>query len=234
VLQPGVYRGPLVLDHEQTLIGVPGAIVKGGIVVKADNVTIRHVTVVGGENGIDVEWAEHVHLDDVTVVGAKLDGIHARRSSVSISDCRIDSPPGYTQGIDISFAIDLDMSMVEGCTVTGGQEGIVTNSVMAAIRDNHVTGTSLRGITMTEMSMGEVEENTISDVLGVGIYCGDRSECEIADNTILDVRADPNGDPSRAGIGVVSFFGAHAELEGNEIVGARESATFASATITKA
>jgi parallel beta-helix repeat protein len=233
-LSAGVHRGPLVLDHALTLVGEPGTIVKGGIVVTADDVTVRDVTVSGGRNGITVEWAEGVKLEDVTVVGAKLDGIHVRRAAVSIHDCRIVSPPGYTQGIDVSFSIDLDMSMVEGCTVTGGQEGIVTNSVMAVIRDNHVTGTSLRGITMTEMSMGEVDENTISDVLGVGIYCGDRSECEIADNTILDVRPDPNGDPSRAGIGVVAFFGAHAELEGNEIIGAQESANFASATITKA
>ena len=233
-LSAGVHQGPLVLDHALTLVGEPGTIVKGGIVVTADDVTVRDVTVSGGRNGITVEWAKGVKLKDVTVVGAELDGIHVRRAAVSISGCRIVSPPGYTQGIDLSFAGDLDMSMVEGCTVTGGQEGIVTNSVMAVIRDNHVTGTTLRGITMTEMSMGEVEENTISDVLGVGIYCGDRSECEIADNTILDVRPDPNGDPSRAGIGVVSFFGAHAELEGNEILGARKSATFASATLTKA
>jgi hypothetical protein len=233
VLQPGVHRGPLVLDHEQTLLGEPGAIVKGGIVVTADNVTVRHVTVVGGVNGIDVESAEHVRLDDVTVVGAKLDGIHARRSSVSIRDCRIDSPPGYTQGIDISFAIDLGMSMVEGCTISGGQEGIVTNSVMIDIRGNHVTDTSMRGITMTEMSMGEIERNQVADARGVGVYCGDRSECEIERNTIVGIRSDRSGDVSRAGIGIVAFFGASAELDANTVVGNRRAtATYAQATIT--
>jgi hypothetical protein len=231
-LDAGVHQGPLVLDRAQTLVGEPGTIVTGGIVITADDVTVRGVTVSGGLNGITVEYAEHVHLDDVTVVGARLDGIHVRRAAVAVHDCRIVSPPGYTQGIDISFASDLDMSMVEGCSVTGGQEGIVTHSVMADLRGNHVTGTSLRGITMTEMSMGEVEENTVSDVLGVGIYCGDRSMCAIADNTIVGVRPDPNGDPARAGIGIESFW-ATAELEGNEIVGARGPATFASGTITK-
>jgi hypothetical protein len=234
VLQPGVHRGPLVLDHEQTLIGEPGAIVKGGIVVKADNVAIRHVTVIGGKNGIDIEWAEHVRLDDVTIVGAKLDGIHARRSSVSISDCRIDSPPGYTQGIDISFAMDLGMSMVEGCTISGGQEGIVTNSVMIDIRGNHVTDTSMRGITMTEMSMGKIERNQVADARGVGVYCGDRSECEIERNTIVGIRSDRSGDVSRAGIGIVAFFGSTADLESNAIVGNRRAtATFAQATIRR-
>jgi hypothetical protein len=233
VLQPGVHRGPLVLDHEQTLIGEPGAIVKGGIVVTADHVTIRHVTVLGGVNGIDVEWAEHVRLDDVTIVGAKLDGIHARRSSVSISDCRIDSPPGYTQGIDISFAMDLDMSMVEGCTITGGQEGIVTHSVMADISDNHVSRTSMRGITMTEMSMGAIERNEVADVRGVGVYCGDRSECEIERNTILGVRADRPRDILRGGVGILSFFEARAVLDENEIAGSpRRYATFMHASIS--
>jgi Right handed beta helix region len=233
VLEPGVHRGPLVLDHEQTLIGQPGAIVKGGIVVTADNVTIRGVTVLGGVNGIDVESAEGVHIDDVTVVRARLDGIHARRSSVSISDCRIDSPAGFTQGIDISFAMDLDMSTVEGCTITGGQEGIVTHFVMADIRDNHVSRTSMRGITMTEMSMGAIERNEVADVHGVGVYCGDRSMCDIERNSILGVSTERPGDVLRGGVGILSFFEAEAVLDENEVAGsATETATFMNASIT--
>jgi parallel beta-helix repeat protein len=232
-LAAGVHQGPLRIDHALTLVGEPGTIVKGGIVVTADDVTLRNVTVTGGSNGITVEWAEDVRLEDVTVVGARLDGIHVRRAAVSIHGCRVVSPPGYTQGIDISFAIDLDMSMVEGCTVTGGQEGIVTHSVMADVRDNHVSGTTMRGIAMTEMSMGEVADNHVSDTRGVGIYCGDHSECEIADNTIVGVKPDPSGDLSRAGIGIVSFYWAVAELEDNEVVGAKEMGVFADASITK-
>jgi hypothetical protein len=234
-LEAGVHRGPLVLDHPQTLVGEPGAIVKGGIVVTSDDVAIRHVTVVGGDNGIDVEWAENVRIHDVTVVGARLDGIHARRSAVMIHGCKIASPTGYTQGIDISFSADLDMSMVEGCTISGGREGIVANSVMADIRDNHVSGTSLRGITMMEMSMGEIAENEIVDALGVGIYCGDYSECEIVNNTILAVRPDPTSDDlSRSGIPIVSHWWAKAEIEGNKVAGStREAAAFAGATITR-
>lgn len=233
VLERGVYRGPLVLDHEQTLVGEPGTIVKGGIVVTADNVTIRRVTVLGGTNGIDVQSADHVHIDDVTIVGARLDGIHARRSSVSIRDCRIDSPSGYTQGIDISFSADLDMSMVEGCTIAGGREGIVTNSAMADVKDNHVTGTSLRAITMMEMSMGAIEKNHVANVRGVGIYCGDRSMCEIERNTIVDIRAVRPGDALNGGVAVVSFFESEAVVADNEIAGsARPYAAFMHASIS--
>jgi parallel beta-helix repeat protein len=232
-LPPGVYRGPLVLDHAQTLVGRPGTVVKGGIVVTADDVTVRGVTTSGGENGITVDSAKDVRLEDVTVVGAKLDGIHVRRASVAIHDCRIVSPTGFTQGIDISFAIDLEMSMVDGCSISGGQEGIVTHSVMADLRDNHVSGTTLRGIAMSEMSMGSIEDNHVSDSLGVGIYCGDHSECEISDNTVVGVRRDPSGELSRAGIGILAFFHARAELRDNEVVGARPSAAFADGSITQ-
>ena len=51
-LSAGVHQGPLVIDREETLVGEPGAVVRGGIVVRASGVTVRNVTVVGGENGI--------------------------------------------------------------------------------------------------------------------------------------------------------------------------------------
>ena len=45
-LAAGVHKGPLVLDHSQKLVGEPGAVVRGGIVVTADDVTVRDVTVI--------------------------------------------------------------------------------------------------------------------------------------------------------------------------------------------
>ena len=59
--------------------------------IRADDVTVRDVAVVGGENGIELDRADHVRLERVSVSGFELDGIHARRSSVTISDCTIDS-----------------------------------------------------------------------------------------------------------------------------------------------
>ncbi len=234
-LAAGFHRGPLVLDRAQKLIGEPGATVQGGIVVKADDVTVRRITVVGGEYGIDVERAKYVVLEDVTVSGAALDGIHVRRSAVTIRDCRVVSPGGYTQGIDISFAIDMGMSLVEGCTIIGGREGIVTHSAMVAMRDNRVRATSLRGIAMTEMSMGEIEENHVADALGVGVYCGDYSECKIERNTIANTRADhASGDLSRMGYPIVAFYGAKASLTANRIVGSTlASRAFAHASIRR-
>jgi len=219
-LASGVHRGPLVIDSAQTLVGEPGAVVHGGIVVRADDVTIRDVTVIGGENGIDVDESHRVRLDRVHVLGSTMDGIHVRRSQVAIEDCTVAvAGREYTQGIDISFAMDRHMSSIEGCSISGGAEGIVTHSAMVLVEGNRVQGTSLRGITMTEMSMGEVVDNHVSDALGVGIFCGDRSECDVARNLVSGTRPDGGDDSSRVGVGIESDFDAVAALEDNVLVG---------------
>ena len=218
-LSTGVHDGPLVLDSAQNLVGDPGAVVRGGIVVTADNVTVRNVTVVGGENGIEVDDAHNVTLDQVRISGAKLDGIHVRRSSVAIRNCLIHSPAGdFAQGIDISFGFDLAPSVVEDCTVIGGREGIVTHFAVARVSDNLVSGTSLRSLTLTEMSMAVVDGNDVRDSLGVGIFCGDYSECEIDDNSIDGIRADDaSGDRTRMGFAILAHYGAKAELGDNRV-----------------
>ena len=233
-LPAGEHQGPLVLDHAQTVLGEPGTVVRGGILITADDVTVRNVTVRGGEYGIEVDGAESVELEDVVVEGAQLDGIHVRRSQVEIRDCTIRSlPAAYTQGIDISFGFDLHPSLVERCTVTGGREGIVTHFAMVMVRDNHVTGTELRAITMTEMSMGMIEDNKVDGVLGVGIFCGDFSECEIEDNAVSDVEPDlDSGDRTRLGVAIQAHRGAEAELKDNKISGSPGGiAAFVDATI---
>jgi nitrous oxidase accessory protein NosD len=97
------------------------------------------------------------------------------------------------------------------------------------IHDNRVVGTRLRGITMTEMSMGTIEDNEVVGALGVGIYCGDYSHCELDDNTVTGTRADgASDDPSRAGYAIQSHFYGKAELGDNRLAGnARDLGAFA-------
>jgi len=218
-LAAGVHKGPLVITSSQILDGEPGAIVRGGIVVRSDDVTIRDVAVIGGEYGIQIDRSDGVRLENVSVSDAELDGIHARRSSVMIRNCRIDSLGNrWAQGIDISFANDKHGSRVTGCTVVGGQEGIVTHFVMARIDHNHVSRTTLRGISMTEMSMGEIHDNEVWDALGVGIFCNDMSMCDIDDNVVVGTRPDrASGDRARLGYGVLSSYHAEATLGDNEL-----------------
>ena len=217
-LAAGIHQGPLVLDSEQILVGARGAVVRGGILVTADGVTVRNVTVVGGEHGIHVDGAEDVLLEDVTVRDSELDGINARRSSVTIRDCIVDVRGRYTQGIDVSFGFDLAPSVIEGCAVTGGQEGIVTHFAHAVVRENQVSGTTMRAITLTEMSMATVEDNQVEDVLGVGIFCGDYSRCEIEGNSVVGTRPDvASEDRTRMGYGILAHYGASAKLVDNTL-----------------
>jgi hypothetical protein len=198
----GVVQGPLVIRHAQTLVG---GTVRGGIIIRASHVTLRDVTVVGGENGIDVDGVSHVMLDGVHVVRPSLDGIHVRRASIMIKDCTVSAPRGpWVQGIDISFAMDKEMSMVEGCTIVGVREGIVTHWVMADLRHNTVTDTTLRGIDMGEMSMGTIAHNHVSNVKGVGILCLDHSECEIHDNEV-----------AHSQVGIMALYFAQAKVHDN-------------------
>ena len=229
-LEACVHQGPLVLDHAQTVVGEPGTVVRGGILVTADDVTLRNLTIRGGEYGIEVRDAESVEIDGVVVEAAELDGINARLSQLHIHDCDVRSLPGAsTQGIDISFASQLPASVVEDCVVVGGMEGIVTHMANVLVRDNRVRSTELRGIAVTEMSMGHVEDNVVEDALGVGIFCGDYSHCSIEDNRVSGMRVDPSGNPTRAGFGLVAHYGAIATVEGNTLE--RPPASFIGARI---
>ena len=217
-LAAGIHQGPLVITRREVLVGEPGAVVRGGIVVRASGVTVKNVSVVGGTNGITVEGVRDTVLDGVSVSGAKLDGIHVRLAGVMIKNCTIDMLGNEVgQAIDISFNMDMGMSLVEGCTIVGGMQGITTHSSMTDIVHNSISRTTLQGISVTEMSMGMVMENEVRDALGVGIYCNDRSMCMIERNTVLDTRADPSGDPSRRGIGVLSSFQSQADLWENQL-----------------
>ena len=166
----GLVQGPIVINRAETLVG---GVVRGGILVTANNVTVRGTTVVGGYYGVEIREAHDVKLERVTVLRAREDGIHARRSGVDVRDCTIAALPG-TQGIDISFASD-EHSSVDGCTVVGGRSGIEIHFTMATVRNNVVEGS---GIALTEMSMGSLDGNRAD-----AITCSDHSMCEIEGNT---------------------------------------------------
>jgi hypothetical protein len=218
-LSAGVHQGPLVITQREVLQGDPGAVVRGGIVVAHDDVHIRDVTVVGGTNGITVEGVHGTVIDGVTVEGAKLDGIHVRLAGVVIRNCTVDMLGNRLgQGIDISFNMDMGMSMVEGCTVTGGMVGITAHSSMTEIVDNKVSRTTGQAISVAEMSMGSAMGNQVRDALGVGLSCDDQSMCMFEHNTVVNTRPDrASGDPTRRGFGVLASFYSEASLWQNRL-----------------
>jgi nitrous oxidase accessory protein NosD len=218
-LSAGVHQGPLVITRREVLQGEPGAVVRGGIVVAHDDVQIRNVTVVGGENGITVDGYSGTTLEGVSVSGAKLDGIHVRSASIHIRNCSVDMLGNELgQGIDVSYTMGYGMSMIEGCNIVGGMEGIATHVSESEIADNLVTRTQMHGIAMTEMSMGMISHNEVRGAHGVGIYCNDRSMCMVERNTVVDTKNESGGgDDSRRGFGILASFQSEADLRDNEL-----------------
>jgi hypothetical protein len=212
----GVVQGPLVIRHAETLVG---GVVRGGILIRADHVTLRHVTVVGGENGIDVEHADHVMLDHVRVLRSTLNGIRALDSGVMIDNCSVSSPAGpLVGGILISYSMGRSMSMVSHCTISGTREGISTHSSMVDVMHNRVIGTTERGILLGEMSMDMASHNEVESAKGIGIICMDHSMCEITHNTVTGATVDGNQNPTRGGVAIEAFFYAEAKVHHNTVI----------------
>jgi hypothetical protein len=212
----GTVQGPLVIRHAETLVG---GVVRGGIVVRASHVTLRHVTVVGGQHGVDIEHASHVMLDHVRVLGVTLDGIRALDAGVMIKDCSISSPASpLVSGVLISYSMGRPMSMVSGCTIAGTREGIATHSSMVEVMGNHVLNTTERGILLGEMSMDMASENVVEGAKGIGIICMDHSMCQIEHNTIAGATVDGNQNPTRQGVAIESFFFAEAQVKHNTVI----------------
>ena len=219
-LSAGVHQGPIYVDRRERLVGDPGAVVRGGIVVRHRDVTISHLHVTGGEYGIAVLGVRNVTLDHVTVSQAQLDGIHTRHASVHVTHCTVDmrgAPEG--QGIDISYGLIQGASTVDHCLVVGGRDGIVMHGSMGMLEHNDVVGTRMTGISMVEMSMGTVAHNRVSDALGIGILCGDHSLCELERNTVVGTRRDDfGGNRMRAGIALEVEFESEATLAHNALI----------------
>ena len=218
-LGSGIIRGPLVVDRREHLVGSPGTVVTGGIVIRHSDVKISNIRIVGGENGISVDGYRNVTLDHVSVSRSTLDGIHVRNMAVTIKNCIVDMRGSlYGQGVDISFGAGFGQSLVDGCTIVGGQQGILFDASNGILRNNTVERTTLRAISMDEMSMGGIEDNTVRHANGVGIYCNDHSMCMVNGNRVAHTQSDAaGGNRTRAGYGLVVEYEAEAELGENDL-----------------
>jgi hypothetical protein len=215
-LLPGTHPAFEISVPGVTIEAEPGAFVRGPVVVRADEVTLRGLRIRGGPSGVTVEDAEDVVLEDLVVGGAEHHGIELEDASATITGCRISGlADQMAQGIEIRNSSSRPRSVVRGCAVAGGQEGLVTHSSRVEFLDNRVTDTTMRAIAITEMSEGLIEGNTVRDVLGSGLYCGDMSHCEIVGNDVRGVRDDRSGIRSRAGFGAVGWYHSTLRLRDN-------------------
>jgi len=212
----GTVKGPLVIRHAQT---IEGGVVNGGIVIRANHVTLRNVTVIGGDYGIDIAHAQHIMLDNVRVLHFNLDAVRALDAGVMIDHCSVSAPATQlATGILISYSMGRPMSMVEHCTIVGTREGISTHSSAVDVMNNHIIGTTVRAISLSEMSMDMASGNQVESAHGIGILCMDHSVCQIEHNTVAGARANGTENPSESGVAIESYFYAQAQVKHNTVI----------------
>lgn len=224
-LGAGEHLGPLTLGRAMTLRGEPGTVVTAGsdapavVTVSADGTIVEDLTTRGGATGVMVREVEDVELRSLTVQGAELHGIEIIDATAHVSGAHVSElRHPLAQGIEIRNSDGRPDSVIEDSTVIGGMEGIVSHVAELAIRDNLVTETTMRGITVTEMSDGWVTGNRVRDVTGAGLYCGDMSRCQFQDNVVTGVAGDSNGR-STAGWGLVVTYHAEASSQNDVLQG---------------
>jgi Right handed beta helix region len=238
ILEPGVHQGPVEVQGPMTLRGTDGAILsappgaEAALFVSGEGVKLGDLTVQGGSSGIEAERAKKLVIEDVTVRGSDLHGIHVAGGSAEIVRADI---AGLThpmaQGIEV---FDAPRSRVVDSRIAGSNEGVVTHlSHPVAVSGNTVTGTTFRGIAIKEMSHASVTENSVLEARGMGLYCGDMSMCAFSGNRADGVAAREGG-LSSGGWGLVVHFHSAASTRGDSLSGyAGALSTFAGGRITE-
>lgn len=220
-IEPGIYRGPLIIDRPVELVGTEGVVLEAAadrpaILITSDDVKVQNLTIEGGRSGIKVLKAENVLLDNIQVRGAQWHGILADDSHVVVTDCHISNLQApLPQGFEIRNADRRTPSRVEGCRIEGPLfEGLVAHVSHVSFVDNVVDGSFERGIVITEMSDGRMEGNIVENVQGSAYFCGDMSSCSVVDNVANGVQEAIPAHASGAGHGLVVHFHSQAFVDG--------------------
>lgn len=224
-LGSGEFTGPIVIDKAITLVG-DGALIRGGdgqptiVIEDATGVTLRGLTVRGGESGLLIRDSEAVTLEDVTVVESLWHGMLVQDSEVHVDGCRVSGlRAAMAQGIEIINSDSRPPSTIRSCRIEGPVfEGLVAHVSHVTFERNEVVGASQRGVVITEMSDGRMAENSVIDSAGAAYFCGDMSNCSIVDNTAEGIEAG-DGRLSAMGHGVVVHYYSQAFIDGLEVEG---------------
>jgi nitrous oxidase accessory protein len=212
-LGPGTYAGPLVITKPVSIVGAPGRASRivaldgtTGIAIRnVRGVRIQGLDIAGGDYGITVDEADAVQLLANRVTGAGRAGIRLSRAAALIKGNEIRAGTGpYGMGIELANTMSRSASVITRNVVAGAvREGIILHNSHATIEANTVTGSGLRGVSISEMSMATVAKNTIMDNADAGIWVVDSSMADIAGNHIGGMRPGPEGRLN--GIGVFYY-----------------------------
>ncbi|WP_176248761.1 MULTISPECIES: nitrous oxide reductase family maturation protein NosD [unclassified Sulfitobacter] len=230
VLQPGLHRGPVVIDRPLTLTGEPEAIIDGmgqGTVVSIDapDVTIRNLTVIGSglnsqetDAGIKIlRKADRAIVERNRVLG-NLHGVDvhggrdARVSNNIIEGTRTPRMNDRGNGI---YVWNSPGTVVEGNSVRWGRDGIFSNTSRKGIYRNNLFRDLRFAVHYMYTNDSEVSGNvSIGNHLGYAIMFSNK--VIVKNNLSLSDRSH----------GVMLNFANNADVSGNLVRGGADRCTF--------
>lgn len=192
LLEAGTYRESLEIDRPVSLEGRDGEAVIAGrpddpavSVFGTRGVTIRGLTITGGEVGVLVRESEDVLIEDNRIEGNRWRGVRVVLGSARIVDNEVSGTAGaYGKGIHVANSMSRPPTVIAGNLVEGNAgEGIVTNLARVEIRANTVRDNGV-GISVAEMSMASVLDSTVAGNDGPAIAVIDMSSAELEGNQV--------------------------------------------------
>jgi nitrous oxidase accessory protein len=191
---PGTYAEQIVIERPLTLIAEQGRAELRGLaagsvidIFDTNEVTIRGLTVVGGDIGISVRNSSGVTISQNLVLGSQYRGVQVLNGAANVSDNKIrPAQEPYVIGIRIANASTWPRSLVSGNVIEQvGAYGIAVNFAHATVVDNIVRGGQRAGIAINEMSTADVADNAVSDAPRYGILVTDMSHAVVTRNEVV-------------------------------------------------
>lgn len=213
-LAPGRYNERVTIARPVTIVAEPGTAeivgAPGSTVINiagATGVTLRGLTIVGGDTGVAVMHSSDVTIADNVIVGSGYRGVDVVSAAATVIGNQIKPAPGpYVIGIRVANATSWPDSVISSNVVDhAGGYGIAVNFANAMVKDNDVIGGSRAGIAINEMSRADVLGNTVNEAPRYGILVHDMSHAVVTDNRIVGAE-----EPIKL------TFRSTAELSGNE------------------
>lgn len=229
-LEPGVHRGPVVVDRTLTLVGGEGVVIEGDgassvITVDAPDVALRGLTVRGSGLSLTEMHAGIVLTDEAT--GAR---VEANRLENNLIGVHIDGAAGaLVRGNTILGRQDLRLNergngvylwnapgaRVEDNNIRHGRDGIFTTTS----RNNRFTGNRFEDLRFAVHYM-YTNDSVVADNESVGNHVG--YALMYSDR----IRVLGNRSQSARDHGLLFNYANHATVRGNEVVGGGEKCVF--------
>ena len=187
---------------------------------RGNNNTIKNLTIMGGQTGIQIQRSSSALIDSVTVTGVGGVGItiqgssNARIVSSTIQNNVNGSGINVTENSSarIGFLTNNDTTALPN-TITGNDRGIIVQeSSSAVIVGNTISNNTLEGILVNTVSHADIASNTINGNGNNGVQVGRNSGVDLGADTGTSIFESPNSTTvNNVGFGLRCFINSYVD-----------------------